>query len=121
MIRRPPRSKRTDTLFPYTTLFRAHGQESTGLPANRCIFAVAGLVAGGACPGKCFGLVQQAGRCGIDTGCAGGRAVAGGSDEGRVGKGGVSTCRTRWSPYHSKKKTNVTSEAQHITKLLHTT
>src|SRR3546814_4827905 len=23
MIRRPPRSKRTDTLFPYTTLFRA--------------------------------------------------------------------------------------------------
>src|SRR3546814_3810401 len=30
MIRRPPRSTRTDTLFPYTTLFRstsaAHGQ-----------------------------------------------------------------------------------------------
>src|SRR3546814_18295951 len=24
MIRRPPRSTRTDTLFPYTTLFRAH-------------------------------------------------------------------------------------------------
>src|SRR3546814_19393323 len=23
MIRRPPRSKRTDTLFPYTTLFRS--------------------------------------------------------------------------------------------------
>src|SRR3546814_16369393 len=28
MIRRPPRSTRTDTLFPYTTLFRsAHGHE----------------------------------------------------------------------------------------------
>src|SRR3546814_8947104 len=29
MIRRPPRSTRTDTLFPYTTLFRSHpvGQE----------------------------------------------------------------------------------------------
>src|SRR3546814_12113408 len=25
MIRRPPRSKRTDTLFPYTTLFRSVG------------------------------------------------------------------------------------------------
>src|SRR3546814_308790 len=28
MIRRPPRSTRTDTLFPYTTLFRSH---DTGL------------------------------------------------------------------------------------------
>src|SRR3546814_20489050 len=27
MIRRPPRSKRPDTLFPYTTLFRSHGQQ----------------------------------------------------------------------------------------------
>src|SRR3546814_20725001 len=26
MIRRPPRSTRTDTLFPYTTLFRSHGR-----------------------------------------------------------------------------------------------
>src|SRR3546814_14008028 len=25
MLRRPPRSKRTDTLFPYTTLFRSLG------------------------------------------------------------------------------------------------
>src|SRR3546814_15860825 len=29
MIRRPPISTRTDTLFPYTTLFR-----STGIPGN---------------------------------------------------------------------------------------
>src|SRR3546814_15576654 len=27
MIRRPPRSTRTDTLFPYTTLFRSRGIE----------------------------------------------------------------------------------------------
>src|SRR3546814_6643619 len=27
MIRRPPRSTRTDTLFPYTTLFRSAGGE----------------------------------------------------------------------------------------------
>src|SRR3546814_2571639 len=29
MIRRPPRSTRTDTLFPYTTLFRSVVQEGT--------------------------------------------------------------------------------------------
>src|SRR3546814_12729297 len=31
MIRRPPRSTRTDTLFPYTTLFRS---QWLGLPAR---------------------------------------------------------------------------------------
>src|SRR3546814_2427044 len=45
MIRRPPRSTRTDTLFPYTTLFRSHravnsrngariGVHTTGLPSG---------------------------------------------------------------------------------------
>src|SRR3546814_9330135 len=29
MIRRPPRSTRTDTLFPYTTLFRSKTKEAT--------------------------------------------------------------------------------------------
>src|SRR3546814_2839827 len=29
MIRRPPRSTRTDTLFPYTTLFRSRGLRRT--------------------------------------------------------------------------------------------
>src|SRR3546814_1146034 len=29
MIRRPPRSTRTDTLFPYTTLFRSRGPLNT--------------------------------------------------------------------------------------------
>src|SRR3546814_11733260 len=46
MIRRPPRSTRTDTLFPYTTLFRSqkrigelrnalvpHGEQAFGNPA----------------------------------------------------------------------------------------
>src|SRR3546814_19769427 len=53
MIRRPPRSTRTDTLFPYTTLFRsiAHGDrhnskvvgrrlEEIKLPAGTTIGAV---------------------------------------------------------------------------------
>src|SRR3546814_2291780 len=30
MIRPPPRSTRTDTLFPYTTLFRSSGQVARG-------------------------------------------------------------------------------------------
>src|SRR3546814_13727695 len=32
MIRRPPRSTRTDTLFPYTTLFRSDRAGAYGLP-----------------------------------------------------------------------------------------
>src|SRR3546814_20885221 len=37
MIRRPPRSTRTDTLFPYTTLFRssAAGRPRSPAPAGR--------------------------------------------------------------------------------------
>src|SRR3546814_1496019 len=38
MIRRPPRSTRTDTLFPYTTLFRSADFIADGLDA----FATAG-------------------------------------------------------------------------------
>src|SRR3546814_5841548 len=34
MIRRPPRSTRTDTLFPYTTLFRSQFWRKT--PGYRC-------------------------------------------------------------------------------------
>src|SRR3546814_10827917 len=33
MIRRPPRSTRTDTLFPYTTLFRSNGLGLAAAPA----------------------------------------------------------------------------------------
>src|SRR3546814_8828901 len=40
MIRRPPRSTRTDTLFPYTTLFRSRsrtrGDRPAGCVAPRC-------------------------------------------------------------------------------------
>src|SRR3546814_9820609 len=32
MIRRPPRSTRTDTLFPYTTLFRSYRQSALRRP-----------------------------------------------------------------------------------------
>src|SRR3546814_1652515 len=35
MIRRPPRSTRTDTLFPYTTLFRSGTGGGQARPARR--------------------------------------------------------------------------------------
>src|SRR3546814_20737773 len=35
MIRRPPRSTRTDTLFPYTTLFRSRGQRQQQQSAQK--------------------------------------------------------------------------------------
>src|SRR3546814_20706873 len=38
MIRRPPRSTRTDTLFPYTTLFRSRGNAEALEMAGRAAF-----------------------------------------------------------------------------------
>src|SRR3546814_1023974 len=61
MIRRPPRSTRTDTLFPYTTLFRSTGgavlRPDGGRPGDPAQFRTragarrrAGLGAGGGTP-----------------------------------------------------------------------
>src|SRR3546814_1521292 len=49
MIRRPPRSTRTDTLFPYTTLFRSPHPDRDGDPRTRlrCADAGAGRALGG--------------------------------------------------------------------------
>src|SRR3546814_12312203 len=67
MIRRPPRSTRTDTLFPYTTLFRSHprrgivdvGREIGGDRGDR----IARIdVALGADRHRCHGLQGQFGR-----------------------------------------------------------
>src|SRR3546814_18624191 len=42
MIRRPPRSKRTDTLFPYTTLFRSRRPAKDAGQAGARIAALVG-------------------------------------------------------------------------------
>src|SRR3546814_8467693 len=42
MIRRPPRSTRTDTLFPYTTLFRSGQPQTAEVPNHRHRHAAAG-------------------------------------------------------------------------------
>src|SRR3546814_7616680 len=47
MIRRPPRSTRTDTLLPYTTLFRSHHG-----PGRRALHPAAGDPAHGEGPGR---------------------------------------------------------------------
>src|SRR3546814_13932746 len=54
MIRRPPRSTRTDTLFPYTTLFRSlrAGSPAANPDAARPVaarYATAAAVPGSAC------------------------------------------------------------------------
>src|SRR3546814_5686348 len=37
MIRRPPRSTRTDTLFPYSTLFRSEREDEHALEAGEAV------------------------------------------------------------------------------------
>src|SRR3546814_18739281 len=97
MIRRPPRSTRTDTLFPYTTLFRSRAADqrdrqtrdlsraaaaesrSDGRPRSFAARA-AGADAGGGAPRGCV----PAGAAQRDEGVGfGRRAVAGGIAPGR--------------------------------------
>src|SRR3546814_8875856 len=58
MIRRPPRSTRTDTLFPYTTLFRSHGRDGLARLRHRAHGALLRILEGfPACVGRVeFGL-----------------------------------------------------------------
>src|SRR3546814_6342320 len=56
MIRRPPRSTRTDTLFPYTTLFRSPGGDIDGLAAVAHLTGREGAV------GQADGVHQRAER-----------------------------------------------------------
>src|SRR3546814_6852542 len=58
MIRRPPRSTRTDTLFPYTTLFRSF---SVVLPLARPGFITASILGFAHTVGE-FGETEDAGR-----------------------------------------------------------
>src|SRR3546814_3107717 len=47
MIRRPPRSTRTDTLFPYTTLFRSHALGHFGWDVTGAVAIDVGSSTGG--------------------------------------------------------------------------
>src|SRR3546814_14316032 len=119
MIRRPPRSTRTDTLFPYTTLFRSRAspvpQISTGL--NEIVREFKPTAAS---DGKPSSVGAGFGRSDCGPGPSSqsrsnterlelgdeivARAGKDRSEERRVGKECVSTCRSRWSPCPEKKK-----------------
>src|SRR3546814_17153259 len=104
MIRRPPRATRTDTLFPYTTLFRSLIlREATGI--HRWTAVIIGfcgvLVMAQPTPGQfpATGVaVAVAAAISVATVSILLRQIR--SEERRVGKECVSTCRSRWSPSH---------------------
>src|SRR3546814_13271853 len=110
MIRPPPRSTRTDTLFPYTTLFRSTAppkpdQNSTG---RHRINGAAGPKWQYDAWSLVHSVLEALARLELRLlGCRdlnpltrAGIAPFGRSEERRVGKECVSTCRSRWSPYH---------------------
>src|SRR3546814_805613 len=70
MIRPPPRSSRTDTLFPYTTLFRSKRAHLTLLVAHQHDVYCADpdrrrILADLRRPGRGVPIVQQSGLCGF--------------------------------------------------------
>src|SRR3546814_15481754 len=65
MIRRPPRSTRTDTLFPYTTLFRSVGDLGEGAEAVKTLAAAHGDPGPALQPGETAGG-QRACQRGLD-------------------------------------------------------
>src|SRR3546814_11425828 len=115
MILRPPISTRTDTLFPYTTLFRSplfdtndalQGIEHVVAPEHGMIRPGMVVICGdshtttyGALGALGFGI----GTSDVEHILATQTLVyhpAQRSEERRVGKECVSTCRSRWSPVH---------------------
>src|SRR3546814_20948133 len=122
MIRRPPRSTRTDTLFPYTTLFRSviddqyaqprhvqwlvggrrRGDLRTGRRGHRDVHAEQAAVSKLGMQGdrdlqqRAQALYRRQSEAEAGTFAGPGRAVRR-SDERRGGTEGVSTCRVRGS------------------------
>src|SRR3546814_15058199 len=144
MIRRPPRSTRTGTLFPYTTLFRSRKDRGMALCSDAAMvlnYDIAGDTADHddwhsyehmherlSVPGfvRATRWVATAGAprymviyevTGTDMAIAPAYLARPNnptpwtsammprfrSEDRRVGKECVSTCRVRWSPYHKKK------------------
>src|SRR3546814_19963887 len=121
MIRRPPRSTRTDTLFPYTTLFRSKDPVTLGLCSQReldALVATAAKKAGIKAPedsrleGDREALLEELSD--ERTAAAGGGAAEDAearSEEGRVGKGGVKRCRYG-SRREQQKKTRTSTSVE---------
>src|SRR3546814_10855614 len=58
MIRRPPRSTRTDTLFPYTTLFRSQANQSHAHRLEGHLLLIHGLLDDNVPPANTLLVVQ---------------------------------------------------------------
>src|SRR3546814_12370903 len=125
MIRRQPRSTRTDTLFPYTTLVRSHYPHPAERQPDRLTQPRAVEIGPQRIDEQQFGISrlpqQEVRQPALARGAdeqierrqAGGiefgldrrfvdrvRADIARSEERRVGKECVSTCRYGWSPYN---------------------
>src|SRR3546814_19707108 len=107
MMRRPPRSTRTDPLFPYTTLY-ARVRSDRQLCRTLVAVDLADTHRDQRSPGPRAGGTAPAQAARRDVGRRSQRLSeqldawfdAGSSEERRVGKGWVSTCGSRWTPYH---------------------
>src|SRR3546814_11372777 len=110
MIRRPPRSTRTDTLFPYTTLFRSDRLAQAFRdhhPIDRVAWllpAVKDLEVSVVTLREAEGMIEHAFALAVAAHGHQARSQSHRSEERRVGNECVRTCRSRWSAYHSKKK-----------------
>src|SRR3546814_19868674 len=92
LLRRPPGTTRTDTLFPYTTLCLSMfvgkfqlAKEVEYRPEHSGSLVLGNRIRTKRRSSSINGLQSQHGKR---------------SEERRVGKECVSTCRSRWSPYH---------------------
>src|SRR3546814_20090578 len=111
MIRRPPRSTRTDTLFPYTTLFRSGWDDAA--PLNEIRASIQRLLRRSRLtddnfvpapvdwtpmpPQPCYPEVYDAAHPSLSQSASMPKRR---SEERRVGKECVSQCRSRWSSYN---------------------
>src|SRR3546814_18702358 len=136
MILRPPRSTRTDTLFPYTTLFRSFTRfeqkrvdgrfdgvfqecaikQIVDFPGRDPQQQLVEILRNGTV-GQCrdaqvsqpesldVARLSRSRRSAVDL-LSGSR-----SEASRVGIECVSTCRSRWSPYHSQNNNHNTKKS----------
>src|SRR3546814_15462840 len=120
MIRRPPRATRTDTLFPYTTLFRSFLADSEAAPFGGGAWTLANPISEDLKvmrPSLLPGLLAAAER-NLKRGATsvrlfeiGRRYLPDRSAERRVGNEGCSTCQYPRRPVPRKKH-----NTQHLTK-----
>src|SRR3546814_17276007 len=145
IIRRPPISTRTDTLFPYTTLFRSRRHLAAGeiweinnatvhYVENFSRHARVNLIVDWAPAAtlkhrdRIAGVVKPPVVVPPPTSvsrndpctCGSGQRYKNRSEGRRVGKGWVSTCRSRWSPSHEKNRDDHFSKKQYNNELRHT-